>query len=373
VREADFGAAAAPVVTSLLPPSATHPLNVLLAAKELIKERLGGPTALLRARAQPRGLTTGDTRLGRENIRGFAVGYKQTDGRFTGELAVRVYVRDKVSGAQAVQDAARIPPWVEVDGRRVATDVVEVGDIVPLGVRDFTRPAPGGSSIGYGPSPVGVTGTMACLVVLSDGKLCLLTNNHVIGDINNAQPGDRIIQPGGADGGQNTDQFRIALFEKCVPLLFDGSDNRVDGAVAWTKWEVASPLMYAPAGNFKLNPEPLVATQGMTVRKVGRTTDTTTGTVTAIAAEFTIGYGNLGAPPFARFVDQIEIQPADGPVFSDHGDSGSLVFDTDTLRPVGLLFSGGTDDSGSSITWANPIAAVKDALGIDRFVSDVEQ
>jgi hypothetical protein len=77
-----------------------------------------------------------------------------------------------------------------------------------------------------------------------------------------------------------------------------------------------------------------------------------------------MGYGDGGGPPYAQFVDQIEIQSSESSLFSDHGDSGSLVFESSSLGIVGLLFSGGTGTSGAQVTWANPFSAVKEALGI---------
>ena len=51
-----------------------------------------------------------------------------------------------------------------------------------LGFRDQEKPPiRGGSSIGH---PNGDTGTLGALVVLDDGKLCILSNNHVIAAVN---------------------------------------------------------------------------------------------------------------------------------------------------------------------------------------------
>ena len=63
-----------------------------------------------------------------------------------------------------------------------------------------------------------------------------------------------------------------------------------------------------------------------------------------------------------RIENQIEIEGTNGP-FSQGGDSGSLIVD-DSRRAVALLFAG-SDQGGSGgqgLTYANPLAAVLDAL-----------
>lgn len=102
---------------------------------------------------------------------------------------------------------------------------------------------------------------------------------------------------------------------------------------------------------------------GATVAKVGRTTDVTRGRVTAIELDnVVVGYdiGNL------RFDNQIEIEGAGQASFSQGGDSGSLIVDGDS-RAAALLFAGGDQggSNGQGLTYANPIAAVFDALRVD--------
>jgi hypothetical protein len=65
----------------------------------------------------------------------------------------------------------------------------------------------------------------------------------------------------------------------------------------------------------------------------------------------------------ARFVRQLVIVGIGGP-FSGPGDSGSLVVESATKRPVGLLFAGGTGNDGKDYTFANPIVNVANQLKI---------
>jgi hypothetical protein len=66
-----------------------------------------------------------------------------------------------------------------------------------------------------------------------------------------------------------------------------------------------------------------------------------------------VSYGRCGR---ARFRNQISIGPGS---FSDSGDSGSAILDTNTKQPVALLFAG-----SSTITLGNPIGAVLSQLNV---------
>jgi hypothetical protein len=99
------------------------------------------------------------------------------------------------------------------------------------------------------------------------------------------------------------------------------------------------------------NPTP--AALDMLVKKYGRTTGLTEGTVSELNVTVDVCYETLGffrCKKLARFVDQIGISPG---TFSAGGDSGSLIVTQEGNNPVGLLFA------GSSIrTFANLIGPV---------------
>jgi hypothetical protein len=105
------------------------------------------------------------------------------------------------------------------------------------------------------------------------------------------------------------------------------------------------------------------ATLGETVGKSGRTTGLTCSTIQSLNTTVLINYdGTCGddsngvAPAFTSyFNNQIVIA---GGAFSSGGDSGSLIVDTNTSRPVALLY-GGSNVS----TTANPIQDVITAFG----------
>ncbi len=102
------------------------------------------------------------------------------------------------------------------------------------------------------------------------------------------------------------------------------------------------------------NPKPEVAVPGMRVIKSGRTTGVTTGIITATRVNGTqVNYGTPGAPRIATFNDTIQIVSDNNKPFSKPGDSGSVILDQQTGRPVALLFAG-----DGTTTTACDIAAV---------------
>lgn len=95
------------------------------------------------------------------------------------------------------------------------------------------------------------------------------------------------------------------------------------------------------------------------VGKSGRTTGLTCSTIQSLNVTILVNYdASCGAasPAFtAYFQNQVTIS---GGSFSAGGDSGSLIVDTGTSRPVGLLYGG-----NSTSTVANPIQDVITAFG----------
>ena len=210
------------------------------------------------------------------------------------------------------------------------------------------RPAAGGASVGL--AYVNGAGTLGCLVEDPAGDRYILSNNHVIADVNRAPIGSPIIQPAKFDGGvtPRDDIARLAAFE---PIDFAGA-NRVDAAVG----ALTDPAIAAP-GALTLGPfadPPVPGAVGLRVQKHGRTTAHTRGIV--VDASFD-GFVDYGPVEVAWFEDQIVVE-GEGGAFSAAGDSGALIVDEGN-HPLALLFAG--DDRR---TLSNPIAAVLSALGM---------
>jgi hypothetical protein len=116
--------------------------------------------------------------------------------------------------------------------------------------------------------------------------------------------------------------------------------NRFDAALAI----VTNPALIRRGRMFQIGnyaPNLASAVPGMRVIKSGRTTGVTTGVVTATRVNgVQINYGTRTAPRIATFNDTIEIVSDGAAPFSAPGDSGSVILDRDTGRPVALLFAG---------------------------------
>jgi hypothetical protein len=94
------------------------------------------------------------------------------------------------------------------------------------------------------------------------------------------------------------------------------------------------------------------------VHKSGRTTQYRRGFVDLINTTVDVSYAPVGG--VARFARQFRVRGI-GSIFSDRGDSGSLVTTLQGNRPVGLLFAG---NAASNTTFCNPIGAVLSAFGV---------
>lgn len=198
-------------------------------------------------------------------------------------------------------------------------------------------------------------------------KKYILSNNHVIGDLGHAQPGDPICQPGLVDTHCVPKRI-VAQFTLASPF----TDN-VDAAIA----ELIDGTMDPKGEILGIG---LPSSQGvdpigeMAVQKSGRSTNVTHGTIQSYNANIKVNYndacrGALTTP--VSFTNQIVIVSKDATPFSDNGDSGSLVM-TEDRQPVGLLFS-----SSPTLTAANPIKEVLDRLSAKlgatlRFQTDAD-
>ncbi|NPV71102.1 MAG: hypothetical protein HPY55_10730 [Firmicutes bacterium] len=294
-----------------------------------------------------------------DNVVGVGIGNKEVRGNSTGETSVTVLVKKKLPSSN-VPVAHCIPKQIN----RVATDVIEVGEIMLLDRTEKVRPAVPGSSIGH---PKVTAGTFGAVVRdRKTGKPLILSNNHVLANITDgrdgrARVGDPILQPGRYDGGQAEDV--VAYLERFVPICRVSSratcplalaaegvanmmlravqpsyemqfvrkssrENLVDAAVARPVSEdmIKADIMEVGAVSAYRDVE-----IGMKVKKSGRTTGLTTGVVKVISTTLKISLGEVGE---AYFVDQIVTSAMGQP-----GDSGSLVV-TEDGAAVGLLGAG---------------------------------
>ncbi|MEJ2647114.1 MAG: hypothetical protein P8016_01740, partial [Sedimentisphaerales bacterium] len=228
-----------------------------------------------------------------------------------------------------------------------------------------SRPVPIGVSTGH---PSITAGTIGCRV--TDGtNFYALSNNHVYANMNKASIGDNVLQPGTYDGGINPDDA-IGVLSAYVPIIFyPRGINYVDAAIALIDTDdFGNPLVGNATpledGGYGIpNSMTATASPGLPVKKYGRTTGLTTGTVNASEFSGYIYYGGR----LAYFTGQIVITPG---TFSAGGDSGSLIVtDDNDKKPVALLFAG-----SDTMTIANPIDWVledlADSIGVNELWID---
>ncbi|MDD1611187.1 MAG: S1 family peptidase [Methylococcaceae bacterium] len=311
--------------------------------------------------------------LGHANVVATGVGYKMVDGKLTDTPSIICSVANKVA-ASSLSSSDLVP--AEIGG--VPTDIIQTGIIRAFQApTERFRPAPGGVSIGHKDI---TAGTLGCWVKRNN-EWMILSNNHVLANINAGKIGDAILQPGSYDGGKNPDD-QIATLEDFITITLQelpsdcdvaggivgilnalagvaGSDTRLK-AIRIRAIEnlvdaaIARPLrqedVLAEILNIGAVERTGSAILGMSLKKMGRTTNYTEGQVTQVDVTANVGYGENRT---ALFTDQFMAG-----AMSQPGDSGSAVLNNDN-ELVGLLFAG-----SDTTTIINRIENVFSALNL---------
>ena len=205
-------------------------------------------------------------------------------------------------------------------------------------------------------------GTLGGLVENAGGTVFILSNNHVLARVNQAAIGEDIVQPSILDDCFNVNPDNaVADLSDFVTLDFSGGTNYVDAAIAEIRsGQVDTTGTVLEIGT--LGTDTLAAYIGLNVKKAGRTTGLTFGTVDSLDVSVNVGYasecGLRRADLVGYFENQFTVTPG---TFSDSGDSGSVIVEdvANNPRAVGLLFAG-----SSSYTIANPIDTVLSSLNV---------
>jgi hypothetical protein len=190
-------------------------------------------------------------------------------------------------------------------------------------------------------------GTIGCVVVKGGSKY-FLSNNHVFARQNDANIGERIDAPGRYDARPICSQTPKCGTLSAFKSISFSSNNVIDAAIAAT--DPSRTFTCAEACGYTPSSTPADAFVGQAVKKCGRTSGLTTGTVQAINVTIRVQYSN----GVATFVQQIMMPGS----FIRSGDSGSLMVESSTNNPVGLCFAGGGGGS-----FANPIGPVLTQFG----------
>lgn len=256
-----------------------------------------------------------------------------------GQYAVKVLTRYRGVGRA-------LPAFLE----DMPVAVEEVGDIRALAFTGKFDPVTAGVSMGN--KNECASGTNGA-VVKKNGVAYFLSNNHVFARQNKAAIGEDIVQPGRFDSVPQCDTAfptHVADLSESKKIQFGFfGNNKIDAAIAGIKpgiaYECYTQCGYTPGST------PVAASMGMGVKKCGRTTMLTTGTVTGLNVTVLVSYGGGKR---ARFTGQLQFSD-----ISDPGDSGSLIVNDDvTNDPVALLFAG-----SATTTIGNPIGEVLSNFG----------
>jgi hypothetical protein len=290
-----------------------------------------------------------DRILALPGVTGIFTGEKTRGGEKTGEVAVVVTVAKK-RPLSDVPTAERVP--ATLDGH--PTDVIEE---VFRAVLDTTRydPLEGGSSVGIANEIH--YGTIGLVVTdVATGKPMTLSNWHVYLREGNGDIGEPLVQPSFDDGGVYPDDW-VGDVERFV------LSEKVDGAVSFVRGRGVSRTI-ASFGDIT---GIAAATVSESVKKHGRTSGTTVGTVSAIDYSGDVLYPDYpGGPLTAHFVEVIRFTGDPGTVLP--GDSGSILVDADGVTAVGLCHGANGD---GSVCLACHIADVFSELGIELYAGPV--
>jgi hypothetical protein len=256
-----------------------------------------------------------------------------------GNLAIRVFTNSQVT--TAIPKMAKTP-----DGIPVVYE--ETGPFTASALTGTYRPVVIGVSVGNDNECA--AGTIGCIVT-KGGVKYILSNNHVLARENAAAIGEKIDQPGRYETRCKA-SGQVATLSAFQAISFSGN-NTIDAAIA----QFVSGITVSastPSGYYGFPGSTTIAPSvNLKVKKVGRTTSLTTGTISSINATVSVGYTNGTATFTGQFVTSKN--------FTKSGDSGSLVVTNDGKNnPVGLLFAGSS--AGNAI--CNPIGPVLSKFGV---------
>jgi len=327
---------------------------------------------ILSARLLRRGARSGVTRLRQSlsvasavlsagaGVHAVGVGRKVVAGEITEERCVRIYVVQKLA-LSLLPQRDLLPE--RLDG--IATDVIEApiafaASLQPsngkqkkkktaapvfaatlqppcsVNRKQRQRPVVPGSSVAHFNVTAGTLASICRSHFHGDdpAQLYLLSNNHVIAELNQAKFGDDVYQPGPVDGGTETD--RVATLHRFIPLNLGGTvPNRVDAAIAELLPDITVETQLCSIGHLNGTKDP---EENMLVRKHGRTTGYTEGLVSDLSLDQLVAMDHNDPTIVALFQGQMRLDVvAPFPAFALGGDSGALVVEKSSESAVGLF------------------------------------
>ena len=217
------------------------------------------------------------------------------------------------------------------------------------------------------PAGQSYTGTFGALVE-SNGSLMALSNNHVFAACNHVPVGQPILSPSPADAYPGIPGPRefcrhadiIELRSGTPPLVplatCDAAIAAISDSQMVTSWQGGSIQGYD-------TPTRITApSRGLRVKKVGRTTGLTVGTVQSFVEwPWALPYKNTNFTALVWFKEVWTVVADDGEMFGLPGDSGSLIVTEEGDAAVGLLFA--SSNKGTHAYFA-PIETVLNQLNV---------
>ncbi|CAG7840453.1 hypothetical protein Z959_05380 [Clostridium novyi B str. ATCC 27606] len=268
-------------------------------------------------------------------------------GFYTNKKCIAVFVTKKVSRSELLSNEV-IPNFY----KGIETDVNQCEMPVYNSLTSKIRPVVNGYSVGNILS--NISGTAGCLV--ADRYVYILSSNHILALNNQAPIGSIILQPGTQDGGKAGEDI-IGHLDRFIPIAFvergKQPENVVDCALCKiTRKSLALPII-AFVGNPKGVALPIL---NENVKKIGRTTEKTTGKVKYLFGTFEVDC--LYVSKIAIFKNQIATTK-----MAEPGDSGALLLNSKDYA-LGLLLG-----SSNNIVLFNPIQQVLDRLNVKLVTS----
>jgi hypothetical protein len=290
--------------------------------------------------------------LSQPNVTSVGIGYKVKDGKPTDQLSIQFTVEKKVlpEGLEAEGFEALPPSFTDTDGTVVPTDVIrrkyrQGVVILPETQTEAVSPAKKrrkkmnpirpGISVAHEQETAGTIGG----IVFDEetGEPYILSNWHVLVGPS-GQPGDTILQPGPADGGDVFSARVETLVRSHLGLAGDCAVARIENR-KFNRSIFETNTTPKRLGKVNL---------GDAVVKSGRTTGVTFGIVRRVGVVVSLNYGTGDPVQIGGF--EITPNPAKPPVdgeISKGGDSGSfwMIDSADDTKDVvvGLHFAGETD------------------------------
>jgi hypothetical protein len=278
--------------------------------------------------------------LGHPGVVGVSVGLMRGgNGKRTKEAGIRVLVASTAAAPALPEKLEGVPVQVEVVGTVRADTLTRI------------RPLLGGTSL----SKDGSTyfGTVGLVVADSQGSALALTNYHVIaGAVCAVSTSANVVQPAAFDGGTE-------IVGSVKGAFFSGGGagiSGVDAVVASVPPSIATA--FGEIRELGSVTGYASAALGETVRKHGRTTETTYGVVTDISTTITVSF-DFGSHQFFEQVSVTVTAPSSEVATS--GDSGAVWINA-SGKAVGLHFA---SNGGHTIGYVNPMHAVVSRLGVN--------